>query len=69
MMREMLTLEGFKSVQTRSPHEVDEKLKNEKIDMVIVDQALEGIGGIGMAKIIKRLGYKIPILITTEFFS
>ena len=69
IIRIFLTSSGFKVVTANSAEEALSVLQKEKIDMMIMDKRMPGIGGIGLLREFKKRGYDLPVLILSGSYA
>ena len=65
IMSEVLRKRGFEVIAAQSGEEALEMLAKEKIDLLILDKRMPGIGGIGVLKELKAKNMDLPVIILT----
>jgi len=68
-LSELLKSNGFKAIYSSNPFDVQKILKNDIIDLIIMDIKMPGIDGINLMKNIKREGHSIPVIIISGYAS
>ncbi|GIV23346.1 MAG: PglZ domain-containing protein [Bacteroidia bacterium] len=61
-----LTQRGFEVLPVRHPSEVLETLKNQPVDLLIVDEHMPGMQGIDLARQVKRTYPYLPVIMVTK---
>ncbi|MCX8113164.1 MAG: bifunctional response regulator/alkaline phosphatase family protein [Bacteroidia bacterium] len=61
-----LTAKGFEVLTSRHPSEAMEMLRQQPVDLLIVDEHMPGMDGITLARQVKRLHPYLPIVMVTK---
>ncbi|MCK4838372.1 MAG: sigma-54-dependent Fis family transcriptional regulator, partial [Desulfobulbaceae bacterium] len=72
-MREFLTIllekEGFRALTAEDGESALKKIKSNKIDLLISDIRMPGLGGLGLLEKIKAFDSSIPVIMMTAYAS
>ena len=60
-----LTIKGFRVHKASSGEEALEVIKKGKIDLVVLDEKMPGIGGVGFCKNMKKMKMAVPVIVLT----
>ena len=64
---DLLIANGYKTVTAKNPEECLEKLKDESIDIILLDVMLPGRTGLDLLPIIKKVHPEVEVIIMTAF--
>ncbi len=67
MLKMELKTEGFNVIVHTNPNEAKNIMKNNEIDIVLLDQFMPQISGIELLKDLKQLNPRVPIIIMTAY--
>ena len=64
-LSEILTEEGYPTLYTSDPRETPAILARARVDLIILDIRMPGIGGIDLLKMLRRTNPNIKVIILT----
>ena len=66
-LAELLDDEGYKTLYTTNPLETTQILKQEHIDLIIMDIKMPEIGGVDLLKMIKKQDARLKVIMITGY--